>query len=140
MIRSTIADTGVLVGLIDKDDQWHSWVAEQAKDLGTPWLTCEAVIAEACHLLRHVHDGPKNVLELVELGVLAIDFSLSKEISDVSRLVNKYTDVPMDFADACLVRISELVENSFVFTVDSDFRIYRKNLKKEIPLIIPDTV
>ncbi len=52
--------------------------------------------------------------------------------------MKKYADVPIDLADACLVRLCELHENSVVFTVDGDFLVYRKNGKQEIPLIISD--
>jgi len=138
VIKPIIADTGVIVGLLDEDDQWHEWARAQAASLPVPYSTCEAVITEACHLLKHVRNGAKKVLRMIEQGVLVIDFSLSMEAQDVSALIEKYSDVPMDFADACLVRMSESIENSTVFTVDGDFRVYRKDRKKKIPLIIPD--
>ena len=77
---------------------------------------------------------------MIEDEILQIDFSLSSEISKIKSLMRKYENVPMSLADACLVRMSELLDNSVVFTIDSDFRIYRKNGKKEIPLIIPDNI
>lgn len=135
-----IADTGVIVGLIYEKDQWHEFAAEQAANLPVPYFTCEAVITEACFLLQDVSDGEQKVLQMIERGVLQIDFSLSDEVQMVKILMKKYKDVPMSLADACLVRMSELIDNSVVFTVDSDFRIYRKNGKKEISLIIPDKV
>lgn len=138
MIETTIADTGVIVGLISEKDQWHKWTFEQSKRLLPPFLTCEAVITEACHLLKNKKHGEHIVLNMIADGFLQIDFSLSDEIRAVKALMKKYEDVPMDFADACLVQMSGLIDNSVVFTVDSDFRIYRKNGKKEIPLIIPD--
>ena len=107
------------------------------ENLPTPFLTCEAVITEACYLMRKSPNGKQDVVQLVADGVLVIDFSLADEIEKIQSLINKYTDVPMDFADACLVRMSELIENSVVFTVDSDFLIYRKNATKQIPLIYP---
>ncbi|HNG34544.1 MAG TPA: pilus assembly protein, partial [Blastocatellia bacterium] len=56
----------------------------------------------------------------------------------VSKLLEKYADVPMSFADACLVRMSELYPDSAVFTLDSDFKIYRRNGRQAIPLIFPE--
>ena len=137
MIKPSIADTGVIVAFLDKRDIWNAWTNGQMRRLPIPFLTCEAVIVEACFLTAHLRGGKANVLKLVSSGVLQIDFSLQTEIEAVEKLIKKYADVPMDFADACLVRMSELIENSIVFTVDGDFRIYRKNGKKEIPLIIP---
>lgn len=134
----TIADTGVIVGLIYQKDQWHEWAFEQSKNLLPPFLTCEAVICEACFLLQNVSGGEQKILGMVADGYLQIDFSLTNEAANIKTLMKKYENVPMSFADACLVRMSELIKNSVVFTIDSDFRVYRKDRKKEIPLIIPD--
>ncbi len=138
MIKPTIADTGVIVGYLSGKDQWHKWTLQQMKNLPTPFLTCEAVITEACYLMRNSPNGKQDVLKLVTDGVLIIDFSLSDEVEKIQSLINKYNDVPMGFADACLVRMSEQIENAVVFTVDSDFLIYRKNGRKQIPLIYPE--
>ncbi|MDQ3713472.1 MAG: PIN domain-containing protein [Acidobacteriota bacterium] len=138
MIKSSIADTGIIVALLDKKDKWHEWTLKQMHGMAVPFLTCEAVITEACFLVAHLPDGKQKVLQLVSRGVLQIDFSLSNEIEAIENLVKKYADVLMDLADACLVRLCELHENSVIFTVDSDFLVYRKNGKKEIPLIIPN--
>lgn len=140
MIKPTIADTGVIVAFLSKNDQWREWTLEQMRNLPAPYLTCEAVIVEACFLMRNSPNGKEDVLSLVEAGILQINFSLSDEISQTKSLITKYSDVPMDFADACLVRMSELIDDAIVFTVDSDFRVYRKNLKNQIQLIIPDNV
>ena len=138
MIKPLIADTGVIVAFLDKRDSRNAWTNEQMRRLPIPFLTCEAVIVEACFLTAHLPNGKDNVLKLVSSGVLQIDFSLQTEIEAVEKLIKKYADVPMDFADACLVRMSEQIENSVVFTVDSDFHIYRRNGKRKIDLIIPE--
>ena len=133
----TIADSGVIVAYLDKRDEHHLWTFEQMKILPAPYSVCESVITESCFLLSHLHNGKKNVLAMLKAGFLEIDFSLSNEIEAVGDLMQKYENVPMSLADACLVRMSELLDNSSVFTLDSDFYIYRKNGKNKIPLIIP---
>lgn len=133
-----IADTGVIVGLIHEKDQWHEFAIEKAANLPVPYFTCEAAITESCFLLHNIPDGEQKVLQMIERGVLEINFSLAAEAESIKSLMKKYEDVPMSFADACLVRMSELIENSMVFTIDSDFLIYRKNGKKQIPLIYPE--
>lgn len=138
MIKPSIADTGIIVALLDKKDKWHEWTIDRMSGLAIPFLTCEAVIAEACFLVAHLPEGKQNVLQLLSRGILRIDFSLSDEIKAVETLMKKYADLPIDFADACLVRMSELIKNSVVFTVDSDFLIYRKDGRKQISLIYPD--
>lgn len=132
-----IADTGVIVAYLDKRDEWHDWTLEQMQTLPAPYSVCESVITESCFLLDHLQNGKNNVLAMLKAGFLAIDFSLSDEVESVQTLIKKYDNVPMSLADACLVRMSELIDNSFVFTLDSDFHIYRKHGRKKIDLVIP---
>ncbi len=137
MIKPSIADTGIIIASLDKKDKWHEWTLTQMRGLAVPFLTCEAVIVEACFLVAHLSEGKNRVLQLISRGILQIDFSLQTEIEAIETLIKKYADLPIDFAGACLVRMSELIDNSVVFTLDSDFYIYRKSGKKEIDLIIP---
>ena len=138
MAKPIIFDSGVLVALIDKKEQFHLWATEQAQTITPPFVTSEVVITETCFLLRNVHNGESAVLSMIEDGILQIDFPLSGEITKIKALMNKYKDVPMSLADACLVRMSERMDNAVVFTLDSDFHIYRKNGNKKIDLIIPE--
>ena len=137
MKKPTIVDTGVIVGLIYAKDQWNEWSVSMAKNVEAPYLTCESVINESCHLLNGVRGGELAVLDYIERGVLTISLSLNDEIAAIKALVKKYDDVPMSLADACLVRMSEMHEDAAVFTVDQDFLIYRKQGHKKIPLISP---
>jgi len=136
-VKKIIADAAGIVALIDKRDEFHQWAASQAENLPIPFLTCEAVISESCYLLHNILNGEKTVLTYLKKGILQIDFSLSNEVEAVETLMQKYENVPMSFADACLVRMSELHDNAVVFTLDSDFWVYRKNGKEPIPLILP---
>ncbi len=138
MTKTVIADTGSLVALIDKREQHHEWAKAQTRNLQIPFLTCEAVISEACFLLKNVHDGRQTVLSYLSNGVLEIDFDLTTEVERVAALMKRYESVPMSFADACLVRMSEQHANAIVFTLDSDFWIYRRNEKDNIELAIPN--
>ncbi|CAN5574240.1 hypothetical protein BH20ACI4_BH20ACI4_27870 [soil metagenome] len=140
MANPIIIDTGVLVALLDKREQFHKWATEQAQNLNPPFYTCEAVISETCFLLRSFHKGINAILSMIEDEILQIDFSLSNEISKIKTSMNKYENVPMSLADSCLVGMSELIDNSVVFTIDSDFLIYRKHGKKVIPLIFPENI
>lgn len=132
-----IADTGPIVGLVNERDQWSEWSIKNSVNLSIPYLTCEAVITEACFVLQDLADGEQKVLEFLNRGVLKIAFSLSTETTAVKTLMNKYKNIPMSLADACLVRMSEINDDAAVFTVDQDFLIYRKQGRKKIPLISP---
>lgn len=134
MTEAVLLDTGPLVAVCNARDIFHQWACEQLKQMEAPLFTCEAVIAEACFLLGKKQNA---VLELMQTGLIQTGFSLESELPAVLRLVKKYSDVPMSLADACLVRMSELHENSRVFTLDQDFLMYRKSGRQVIPRIMP---
>ena len=140
MKPSIILDTSPLVALIDKSDRFHGWSVQIWKTLVPPLFTCEAVISEACFLLHRTYGGEEAVIALLKSGVIKIPFHLTEEIEAIGNLMQRYQNVPMSLADACLVRMSELIPGSSILTLDSDFRIYRKNQQEMIDLIIADEI
>jgi uncharacterized protein len=137
MLRQVIVDTGVLVALIDRQDHYHSWVSEQLADIAPPLLTCEAVISEAWFLLQRVRNGHEALLLLLAQDQVKVQFDIDAELTVVMALLKRYQSVPVSLADAELVRMAELYPKSLVFTLDSDFQIYRKDRDVPIPLMIP---
>ena len=137
MLRQVIVDTSILVALIDKRDQYHTWACQHLGSISPPLLTCEAVISEAWFLLGRVGNGREALLLLLERGQVSVEFDLNAERVAVIALMRRYQSVPASVADAELVRMSELNSDSSVFTLDSDFQIYRKNRNISIPLITP---
>ena len=106
--------------------------------LTSPLRTCDAALGEAFFLLRQTHDGTGKLLELLDRGIVIPDFNLAAELPAVGQLLRRYESVPMSLADACLVRMAEMQRDAAEFTLDSDFRIYRKHRRQAIPLIHPD--
>ncbi|MEO0378240.1 MAG: PIN domain-containing protein [Cyanobacteria bacterium P01_A01_bin.17] len=137
MLRQVIVDTGILVALIDQRDQYHDWAREHLGLIAPPLLTCEAVISEAWFLLGRVRNGREALFLLLEQAQVSVGFDLSAEQVAVIGLMRRYQSVPASIADAELVRMAELYPQSSVFTLDSDFQIYRKNRNTPIPLITP---
>jgi uncharacterized protein len=135
--QATLWDAGPLVALLDRRDQHHAWVVDQMARLRPPFRACEAVLAEAFHLLRHLPRPRVAILEMIAAGVLTTPFVLSEQCQEVLALLKRYANIPMSLADACLVRMSEIVAGSRVFTLDGDFRIYRRHRRQKIPLLIP---
>lgn len=130
-----IADTGLIVALLTRNDPHHAW-ALQAFRAHTPFHTCDAVLTEAASFF----DAPAPVLRLVARGDLVLDpaFRLADELDRVLRLADKYADQPMDLADACIVRLSELHPRSRVWTVDRrDFGTYRRRGNQAVPCVFP---
>jgi predicted nucleic acid-binding protein len=138
MKSAIIVDTSTLVAFVDKSDDFHQWTVEQWKKLRPPLFTCEAVVAESCFLLQNVYGGENAILSLLELEVVTIPFHLNEDVTAIKPLMKQYQAVPMSLADACLVRMSELIRGSSVFTLDSDFRIYRQYKNQIIPVVMPE--
>jgi len=134
-----IADTGPLVAYLDRSDRHHLWAKEVMGTLTEPLVTCDAVLAEACFLLQRGGIEAGLVMQMLERGVLRTAFDTAAESRALHLLLERYADVPMSFADACLVRLSETLPQSRVWTTDSDFKIYRRNRRSNIPLIDPST-
>lgn len=137
MIRGVILDTGPLIALIDRRDQFHDWAKAQFHGVDPPLSTCEPVITEALVLARHIAGGQTAIFSLLERKIIRLAFHLEEHLSQVSALLDRYRQVPMSLADACLVRMSETVSEGVVLTLDSDWRIYRRHRRQSVPLLIP---
>jgi len=138
MKEPIILDTGPIIALLNRRDAYHDWMKHQIKSITPPLLTCEAVMTEACFLANRDIGGTNGVINLALNGFMKVSFHFDNEMDTIKNLMLKYANVPMSFADACLVRMAELYPNSAVLTLDSDFRIYRKNRNQVIPVIMPD--
>ena len=132
-----IVDSGPLVAFLVGTDAFHPWVVEQLKRLAPPFLTCEPVLTETFYLVHRLRGGSRRFFELVDSGVLSVDFDLLAERKLLAKLVRKYEKLPMSLADACIVRMAETHPKSTVFTIDSHFRIYRKHGRQVIPTLLP---
>jgi uncharacterized protein len=128
-----IADTGFIVAFRNRDDQYHAWAVELARNVGEPLLTCESVLSEAAFHLG----SSEAALDLVSAGMLEVAFNFAQNIEQLRELAARYADRTPDLADLCLVRMSELHPRHTIITVDNDFRFYRRNKREAIPLLCP---
>ena len=135
MAANIIADTGFLIALLGKRENHGQWAIQQAQMYPRPWYTCDAVITESFHLLG-IRGWP-SLIGLLHRHGLRAGFPLNEHIGPVLELMDKYRDVPMSFADACLVRMTEILADPLVLTTDADFRIYRRHSRKVVPCALP---
>lgn len=135
MAASLIVDTGFLVALLSRNDARHRWATAQASHLPTPWRTCDAVLTETFYLLGG--HGSKLAV-LLRRRALIPALHLDGEVDPLLNLMVKYADVPMSFADACLVRMTEVATDPVMVTLDAHFRIYRRHGNKSIPCVMPN--
>lgn len=140
MTQTILVDAGPLVALLDRRDRYHRWAAREVASLQQPMITCEPILTEAAYLVRRIPKGTVSVIDLLRQQVVSVQFQLIKQQDPIAASLRRYRDVPMSLADACLVRMSELIPNCTVFTIDSDFHIYRRNRRQKIPLLIPPDV
>jgi uncharacterized protein len=135
MAKSALVDAGFLVALLSRRDANHGWAAAQAPRLPPPWATCEAVLSEASHLLGGL--GTLSLASLLRRGALVCDYRFADDMDAVLKLLQKYAGVPMSFADACLVRMTETLNDPVLLTTDGDFRIYRRHGRQIVPCVLP---
>jgi len=135
MARSMLVDAGFLVALLSRRDLHHSWAVIQAPRHAPPWRTCEAVLSEAFHLLGA--RGAPALSALLRRRAVVSAFDLDNDVESVLRLLDKYAYIPMSLADACLVRMTEMLSDPVIITTDSDFRIYRRHSRQMIPCTLP---
>ncbi len=121
-----LVDTGFLVGLISHDDAWHAWAANAAREVRGPWLTCEACVTEAYYLLGKISSrDAQKVLAMLDQGALVSQHLLPDQLANVQAEVARYHDRLVDFADACLMVLSDMHPRLPLVTVDTrDFTVY----------------
>lgn len=132
---AVIVDASFLIALWRKQDRHHAWSLQLAKRLPPPWLTCEAALSEADHLLAP--DGCATLRLACRRGALRVCGCDGDAFLPILDLLDKYADVPMSIADAGLVRLTEILPNPLLLTTDADFRIYRRLGRRMIPLRMP---
>jgi predicted nucleic acid-binding protein len=121
-----LLDTSPLVALLSKNDAGHARAERLFSECLPPFRCCEAVVTEACFLMRRVHAaGPAEVIALGRKGVYEISLSLEDHWTNIETLLQKYANRPISLADACLIRCAEIYEEARILTFDSDFGLYR---------------
>jgi len=121
MAANVLVDCGFLVALLGRHDSNHVWAAALAPRFPPPWKTCEAVLSETSHLLGT--RGTPALALLLRRGALLCEYRFADDMDTVLKLLAKHADVPMSFADACLVRMTETLNDPILLTTDADFRV-----------------
>ena len=126
-MHAVLVDAGVLVGCLDPRDSTHTDAVSALKEApGKPWTTWPAV-AEAAHLLGRDHPkGRDELLAMISYGSLVLAHLDAADAPRLRQLMEKYRNLPMDLADATLVRVAEREGIDTILTFDRrDFKVYR---------------
>lgn len=135
MAASVIVDAGFLIALLSRRDTHHAWAVAESPNGPLPWLTCDAFLSEAFHLLGA--RGWSGLSALLRRGAVVPAFDLGGELDRVLSLMQKYASVPMSIADACLVRMTETLADPIGLSTDRDFHVYRRHSRHVVPCRTP---
>ncbi len=124
-MKNTLIDAGPLIALFNKNDKYHEKIKEFIKNYKGLLTTSWPVITEVCHMLDFNINAQIDFLKWIKLGGLKVEDIETEEIDKIIELSKKYSDIPMDLADATLIIISERSGIKEIITIDSDYYIYR---------------
>lgn len=126
MNANALIDTGAILALLDRSDRWHRICTETFHQLRLPLVTSEAVLTELFHLAGDSRHETAAAWKFVRSGALAMAAIENAELPHLQDLMSRYSDHPMDFADATLVHLAKRESLTTIFTVDyRDFETYR---------------
>lgn len=124
-----VLDAGPLIALFDGSDRYHQAAVQFIRDTRQPLVTNPVVLAEACWVLDFSVDAQLDCLRWAHLA-LRIDQHTGRDLPRINAIIDKYRDLPADFADASLVALCERLNCFDVASVDADFTIYRSAGKR----------
>jgi predicted nucleic acid-binding protein len=131
-----LLDTGAFVALVDRDEKLHGDCVAALEKWNGPVVTTEAVLTETLYLVGPQWRAQKTCLEFVLRGAFHLVPSSAKSLQRVAVLMERYRNVPMDFADATLVVLGEELETDWVFTLDRrGFSTYRMNRNRPFHIV-----
>jgi predicted nucleic acid-binding protein len=123
---AVLVDAGPLIALLDRSDPNHDICRNTLRSIREPLVTVWPAFTEAMYLLRFSWDAQEALWEMVETEAVRMLLLDDTDIPRMRELMRKYRDLPMDLADAALVRIAEREKLRRIFTLDRrDFEVYR---------------
>ncbi len=135
-MKKILIDSGPLIALFDRNDKYHLASVKFIKSNNSELVTTLASVTETLHLLDFNRNAQIDFLGWVNVGAVTLETITSIDLHRIKELTIKYSDLPMDFADACLVFLAEKFNISTVATIDRDFDVYRLKGKKPFTTLI----
>lgn len=130
-MQNTLIDAGPLIALFNKNDKYHNLIKDFIKNYKGILSTTWPVITEVSHMLDFNIKTQIDFLTWIQLGAVQVEDIDNTDLKRIIELSKKYSDVPMDLADASLVVLSEKLNVKKIITIDSDYYIYR-TINKEM--------
>lgn len=131
-----LIDSGPLIALFNHKDKYHAASVEFIKTNRSELITTLVSVTETLHLLDFNRNAQADFLSWANAGAIVIEPITLSDFSRIRALILKYSDLPIDFADACLVFLGEKLNISKIATIDRDFDVYRTNDKKPFTTLV----
>ena len=132
-----LVDASALIALLDRDDAAHERCVEALKKIRDPLVTVWPALTEAMHLLADTPRGPDALCDMVSDDALKLISLEAPDLARMKQLMEKYRDLPMDFADAALVCAAERERLTRIVTFDRHFEIYRLPRRSRFTVLPP---
>ena len=131
---NAILDTGPWVALIDRSESKHDMCVQWLKNYSGKLYSTEAVLTEVLYLLNFSVKAQTAAIDFVLKSVVEIIPSSVESLKKAKNLIKKYSDLPMDYADATIVCLAMDTGILDIITFDQKvFNIYRV---KKRPFVI----
>jgi predicted nucleic acid-binding protein len=135
-VRGVLVDAGPLVAILDSADPEHEPCVAALKTLRDSLITVWPAFTEAMYLLRGSWLGQKALWSRLETDALALAPLDEADAPRMRELMEKYRDLPMDLADAALVRVAERESLTRIFTLDRiHFSTYRPGRRRRFSMV-----
>lgn len=135
-MKKILIDSGPLIALFDASDKYHSEAVNFIKNNKYPLVTTIASVTETLHLLDFHRNAQIDFIEWIHRGAVEIANIENCDFGRLKELTEKYRDLPMDFADSCLVYLAEKLNLNTIATIDRDFTIYRIQGRRKFKIIL----
>jgi len=135
-VNKILIDSGPLIALFDASDRYHETALEFIRENSSQLITTIASITETLHLLDFNRNAQIDFLEWISRGAVEIHPIENADFQRLRELTEKYRDLPMDFADSCLVLLAEKLSINTIATIDRDFSIYRIKGRKKFRTVL----
>ncbi len=135
-MKKILIDSGPLIALFDASDKYHEESVNFIKKNKYPLITTIASVTETLHLLDFNRNAQIDFLEWIHRGAVEIYNIENNDFKRLKELTEKYKDLPMDFADSCLVYLAEKLNLNTIATIDRDFTIYRIQGRRKFKIIL----
>ena len=135
-MKKILVDSGPMIALFDASDKYHHQAVKFIQSNTYPLITSLASVTETLHLLDFNRNAQIDFIEWIRKGAVEIQNIENSDFGRIRELTNKYRDLPMDFADSCLVYLAEKLNLNSIATIDRDFTIYRIKGRKKFKIIL----